>query len=327
MSRWKYSLKGSSGNAGAAASLPGRWSTLVGGVMVLFFMTGALFGNYGYDLGLYPYSPAFGIANDDYAEAPPSSGVVRWLLDHQEDSIDPIPEEFHLLGTDQAGRDVFIQVLHGAWTYLLPGIAVAVLMLAIGIPLGAASGYAPSSVAGSTASFLIALMDSFPRLIALMAVFILFDFDLPALVLGLSVFNASRVASIVRARVAGLVNTRFVEAAEELGVSRFRIIAHRLIWLNCRHALAIQMIYGMASLILVEATFTYLNVGTEVGQTSWGRMILEGMGGGGFNHKIDAGIYWQAAPPSFAIVWTLLGFYLLADGLERRLHAKNPGSR
>ncbi len=310
----------------------GKWSIAIGLTIVSVYVCAAVFGRFGYDAGLYPYAPRAEAVNDDQRDMPPSTAAFAAILDHrdQKESDDAVPvtpeQAYHVLGTDADGRDVLIRVLCGAWTYLLPGLATVATSLAIGILIGSLAGYSTLSTVASVAIYFVTLIESFPRIVLLIGIAFLSDFSLPALVLALGLLNSARIAQLVRVRVATLVGSGFVEAAREMGLSKPRILLKHILWLNCRQALLVQIIYGYASLILVEATLMYFNSGLSAASVSWGEMIRYGMGVG-YADKFNGGLYWQSVPPAAAIIVTLLGFNVLADGLERRYQIRGTDYR
>lgn len=310
----------------------GTHSILIGSSVLILFLCAAVFGEFGYDCGIYPFSPNSGVVNSDMRDIPPSSAALSFLLDRRTYNQEGIAfvqaddQAGHLLGTDSDGRDIFIRVLRGAWTYLLPGFAVVSLSLVLGACIGSIAGYFLDTWASSVASYLITVVESFPRLVMLIGIAFLFDFRLVALVLTLGVLNSGRVARIVRTRVTALATSGFVEAARELGLSDFRIIVKHILWLHSRQLLLIQAISGFASIILVEATLMYVNSGLSEAYVSWGGMIHEGMGVG-YADKFGRGMYWESVPAAVAIVATLLGLNLLADGLEKRFRIRGADSR
>ena len=334
MKTW-INRSGSAGRNSLHSDVPGRrgrWSIAAGMGIVIAYLFAALFGKFGFDTGFYPYSPRTDAVNNAAIDLPPSTPLFGAILDRRdtgepdEGALDRSPQTYHLLGTDIEGRDILIRVLCGAWTYLLPGIATVAVSFGLGILLGSLAGFSAHGTVAAVATYFVTLIESFPRIVVLIGIAFLSDFRFAILVLALGVLNSARIAQIVRNRVTTLINSGFVEAAREMGLSKTRILLKHILWLNCRQALLVQVIYGFASLILVEATLQYFNSGLSSATVSWGGMIREGMGIG-YADRFNHGWYWQSIPPAFAIIATLLGFNLLADGLERRYQIRGTDYR
>jgi len=302
---------------------PGSLSIIIGISIILLFIIGALFGQYAYQLNVYPHSPTD--VQYDRFDSPPASSVLRALFDRREppefdfDYYEPV--EGHILGTDNDGRDIFIRVLNGASTYLYAGVLTVCISLLLGILLGSASGYYRGSIFETVSSFITNVLDAYPRIVMLIIVAFISHFNLYAIMITLGVLNATRIARIVSGTIDSLKNTDFILAAKEIGLSDLTIIGKHIVWYNCRHLLSIQIIYGFASVILIEATLSYIGYGIGDPLVSWGRMIYEGSGGR-YPHNFIEGIYWQAMPPVVAIIGTILGLNLLGDGLSKRFNVK-----
>jgi ABC-type dipeptide/oligopeptide/nickel transport system permease subunit len=300
---------------------PGSASIVLGSILIGFFIFGAMYGQYAHRLSLYPHSP-IEVRYDRFDE-PPASTILRSLLDRRD--IDEFryfePVGGHVLGTDNDGRDVFIRVLNGASTYLYAGTLTVVISLLIGIALGSVSGYYRGSAGEYAASYITSVLDAYPRIVILIIVAFISHFNLYAIMISLGVLNATRVARIITTTTESLKNTDFILAAREIGLPDRTIILKHIVWYNCRHLLSIQVIYGFASVILIEATLSYIGYGVGEPLVSWGRMIYDGAGGRYPFNFID-GIYWQAMPAAVAIVGTILGLNLLGDGLSKKFNVK-----
>lgn len=304
---------------------PGSLSIVIGAVMIGLFVVGALYGQFAYQLNLYPHSPTD--VQYDRFDSPPASSFLRSLLDRREpfeyefeyDYFEPV--EGHPLGTDNDGRDIFIRVLNGASTYLYAGVLTVLISLIIGILLGSVSGYYRGRVSELIASYITNVLDAYPRIVILIIVAFISHFNLYTIMITLGILNATRIARIIAGTIESLKNTDFILAAKEIGLSDITIIGKHIVWYNCRHLLSIQIIYGFASVILIEATLSYIGYGIGEPLVSWGRMIYDGSGGR-YPFNFVEGIYWQAMPPVIAIIVTILGLNLLGDGLSKRFNVK-----
>jgi ABC-type dipeptide/oligopeptide/nickel transport system permease subunit len=294
---------------------PGSKSILAGSVIAVLFLVAALLGSVGHRINLYPYSPnEVDFVNFD---TPPSPAPLRALLDRREYSDYESDGSYHIFGTDNDGRDVFIRVCGGASTYLFAGLFTILISLVAGVALGSSEYYA-GGVYDTVSRFIVSVIDSYPRVIILIIVAFISNFNLYALTGSLGLLNATRIARIVSSVVASLKNSDAVSAAKEIGLSDLVIILKHIVWYNCRQLLSVQIVYGLVSVILIEATLSYIGYGVGEPLVSWGRMIYEGAGGR-YPFNLVEGIYWQVIPPAAAIVVSVLGLNLLADGLNKRI--------
>jgi ABC-type dipeptide/oligopeptide/nickel transport system permease subunit len=294
---------------------PGGKSIIAGSIIAVLFLMAALLGSAGHGVNLYPYSPnEVDFVNFD---SPPSLSPLRVLLDRREFPDEPSADAFHIFGTDNDGRDIFIRICAGASTYLFAGMFTVFISLFVGIALGSSEYYA-GGLYDSGSRFIVSVIDSYPRVIILIIVAFISNFNLYAITGSLGLLNATRIARIVSSVVASLKNSDAVYAAKEIGLSDGVIILKHIVWYNCRQLLSVQIVYGLVSVVLIEATLSYIGYGVGEPLVSWGRMIYEGAGGR-YPFNLVEGIYWQVIPPAAAIIVTVLGLNLLADGLNKRI--------
>ncbi len=303
--------------AGVASfwSAPGGKSIVIGICIATGFVLAALFGSVGPALNLYPYAPTeVDFVNFD---SPPAIPLLQRLLDRREYGDEFRSDSFHFFGTDNDGRDVFIRVCSGASTYLFAGMLTVIISLVLGIALGA-SEYYSGSFYDASARFLISVIDAYPRIIMLIIVAFISNFNLYAITVTLGFLSATRPARIIAGKIATMRDSDSVAAAHEIGLPDRTIILKHIVWYNCRQLLSVQIIYIFAGVILIEATLSYIGYGIGDPLVSWGRMIYEGAGGR-YPFNLVEGMYWQVIPPAAAIILTILGLNLLGDGLSKRI--------
>lgn len=221
----------------------------------------------------------------------------------------------HILGTDYMGRDILSRLILGIQAYFLPGLMAIAIALFFGTVLGVLAGYRRGRFETVT-TYLTNLLDSFPRLVLILLVVAAFSLDIYYIMLVIGITNVPMVATLIKGKIQFLRQKNFIEAATSLGLSTKSIILKHIIWYNCRSVLIIQATLGMAEAILMETSLSYLGFGVQEPVPSWGNMVQSGA-----NYFLQ-GKFWPSTAPALAILFTILGFHLLGDGLNNVLERK-----
>lgn len=226
------------------------------------------------------------------------------------------PSGEHLLGTDEAGRDVFTRLLYGARISLLVGVVPTVISMLIGAVLGIVAGFA----GGKTDAVIMRLADimlAFPSMLLAMVIMYTFGDGLINIFLALALVNWASVARIVRSETLRLKETAYVEAARSIGVGRWKIMLTHILP-NCIPSLIVLFTLNVPSAILSESALSFLGLGVQLPNSSWGLMVSTGRQ---FLYERP----WLSLAPSAAIMLTVLAFNFLGDGLRDTLdpHLKN----
>lgn len=221
----------------------------------------------------------------------------------------------HLLGTDFLGRDMLSRLIVGIQAYFLPGILAVAIALFLGTLLGVLAGYRGGRFE-TAITYFTNLVDSFPRLVLILLVIAAFKPDIYYIMIVVGLTNVPVVASLVRGKILFLKQKNFIEADIALGVPTGTIILKHILWHNCRAILIIQATLGMAEAILMETSLSYLGFGVQEPTPSWGNMVQAGA-----NYFMQ-GKFWPSTAPALAILFTILGFHLLGDGLNNVLEGK-----
>ena len=225
------------------------------------------------------------------------------------------PSWDHPLGTDQMGRDMLSRVIHGARLSLLVGVSSVLLALFVGVPVGLIAGY----YGGRLDAGLMRVMDlvlAFP--IYLLAIILMVIFTPTAGLVGamkvtgaIAIVRIPIYARLVRGSVLSLKEKEFVEACRALGVRDPWILARHVLP-NCLAPIIVTTTLGIATSIIVEATLSFLGLGTQPPTPSWGWDLKA-------NVAFIQANYWLSLFPGLAIFVTVLGFNLFGDGLRDAL--------
>jgi peptide/nickel transport system permease protein len=221
----------------------------------------------------------------------------------------------HLLGTDFVGRDILSRLIVGIQAYFLPGLLAIGIALVLGTALGVMAGYREGPV-DDLVRYFSNLVDSFPRLVLILLIVAAFEADIYYIMVVVGVTGVPAVASLIAGKIRFLRQKSFIEAAQVLGLPTRVIILKHILWLHCSPVLIIQATLGMGEVILTETSLSYLGFGVQEPTPSWGNMV-----GAGANYFFQ-GNFWPSTAPALAILFTILGFHLLGDGLTNILEGK-----
>lgn len=216
------------------------------------------------------------------------------------------------LGTDYLGRDVFATMVHGGRATLLVGVVAALLSVAIGITVGAMSGY----YGGRVDAVLMRLTEFFqvlPALLFAMVIVSLFSPSLVTITLAIGVVSWTGTARLARAEFMKVRNLEFVRAEKAIGARDARII-WKVILPNAFPPLVVSGTLAVGAAILFEAGLSFLGLG-DPNQMSWGLMI-------GSSRQYILSSWWAVAIPGAAIFVTVLAVSLIGDGLNDALNPK-----
>lgn len=226
------------------------------------------------------------------------------------------PSKEHLLGTDEAGRDVLTRLLYGARVSLLVGIVPTIISMLVGAVLGIIAGYNGGWV-DTVIMRLADIMLAFPSMFLAMVIMYTLGDGMINIFLALALVNWASVARIVRSETLKLRESEFVEAARSIGVKRV-VIMLRHILPNCIPSLIVLFTLNIPSAILSESSLSFLGIGIKAPQASWGLMVNTG-------RQFLYSQPWLSLSPSIAIMLIVLSFNFLGDGLRDVLdpHLKN----
>ena len=229
------------------------------------------------------------------------------------------PSWAHPFGTDDLGQDIFARMLYGGRISLAVGLAAMMMAILVGVTVGAIAGVSRGAV-DAALMWLTDLFLSLPQLPLLLLLIYLFRDTLKAafgpevgvfimIVLVIGGFRWMPVARLVRAQFFSLREKEYVEAARALGDSTISVI-FRTILPNIIAPLTVIASFNVASVILSEASLSFLGLGVPVSVPTWGSMLADS------RDQLMANKWWLALFPGMAIVLTVLSFNILGDWLR-----------
>lgn len=221
------------------------------------------------------------------------------------------PSLAHPFGTDQLNRDVLSRVVHGGRVSLaVAGLAV-LLSLTVGSLVGLVAGYSGGWLDGLLMRFVDAAL-AIPRLFVLLLLLVVWErIPLGALILVLGTTGWFATSRLVRGEVLRLRHEPFVQAAEALGSSGWRVIGRHLLP-NAAGPILVAATLGVGDVILLEAGLSFLGLGIQPPTPSWGGMVLDA-------RPLVVQAPWTAIFPGAAIVITVLAVNLIGDALHAAL--------
>lgn len=227
----------------------------------------------------------------------------------------PSIETGHYFGTDDLGRDIYARTIYGSQVSLMVGTIGALIAMLIGTLYGATAGY----FGGRLDSIMMRIVDilmAFPFMIFLIILLVIFSRSLFMIFVGVGAISWLDMSRIVRGQTLSLKNKVFIEAAVVSGVGPLKIIMRHII----PNLLGVVVVYTtllVPQMILAESFISFLGLGVQEPQTSWGALISEGA------DTIRYGTLWQLLFPLGFFVATLLSFFFVGDGLRDALDPKD----
>lgn len=226
-----------------------------------------------------------------------------------------LPSHEHLLGTDNTGRDLFARLIYGGRTSLFVGFFSVLISFAIGVPLGMLAGF----YRGPVEAVIMRAADVFLSFPSMVFILVLVS------VIGPSITSATVVIGIMgwpgfaRQLYGSVISVRekeYVEGATAVGTKNFSVML-RYILPNAFAPILIAFTFGIASAILQESGLSFLGMGVQVPEASWGNMLYAAQ-----SVSIIATKPWMWVPPGICLLVTVLSINLFGDGLRDALDPK-----
>jgi peptide/nickel transport system permease protein len=220
----------------------------------------------------------------------------------------PLPPNSQFwLGTDTLGRDLLSRVMYGARTSLLIGLVANGMAVTLGLLVGMTAGYA-RGIIGAVLMRFTDLMMAFPALLLAIVLAALLRPSLWIVALVIALVNWVQVARIAFTETSALAERDFILAERSLGASHARIVGLHI----APHLVPTAIVWGtlgIATTVLLEATLSFLGIGVQPPEASWGNIIFE-------SQSYFTSAPWLVFFPGIAILLTALSFNLLGDALR-----------
>ena len=223
------------------------------------------------------------------------------------------PSAAHWLGTDIFGRDLLTQIMYGGRISLAVGFVATSVALVIGITWGAIAGYVGGRVDAAMMRF-VDILYALPFMIFIVLLMVVFGRNILLLFLAIGAVEWLTMARIMRSQVQQLRQQEFVEAAISLGLPPSTIIRRHLIP-NALGPIIVYTTLTIPSVMLLEAFLSFLGLGIQPPQTSWGLLISYGA-------ETMEEFPWLLIFPGLALTLTLFSLNFLGDGLRDALDVR-----
>ena len=237
--------------------------------------------------------------------------VTPYRFDQQNyDAILQSPGAGHLLGTDELGRDVFARLIYGARTSLAVGVFTQIIVLAIGLPIGAIAGYSGGRVDNLLMRF-VDVTYAFPDLLLIILLRSIFGGSIFMIFLAIGLVTWVNIARLVRGQVLSLKERDFINAARSMGGGGGYITRAHLLP-NSLGPVIVSVTFNIPRAIFTEAALSYIGIGVKPPTPSWGAMIRDG-------YDVIFAAPHLIVVPAVAIALLMLAFTFLGDGLRDAL--------
>ena len=222
----------------------------------------------------------------------------------------------HILGTEQLGKDVFVQMLKGCRTALIIGGFTSAIYIPLGALFGILAGYFRRWV-DDIIQYIYSTLASIPEILLLISILFVLGQGLGSISIALGVTGWVGLCRLIRGETMRQSERQYVAAARALGQSHWNIITRHLLP-NVMHLVLINFVLGFSGIVLTEAVLSYLGVGCPVGTASWGMMIDSGRS----ELSRDPVVWWNLTAAAVALFGLVLALNLLGDALRKAFDPK-----
>lgn len=226
------------------------------------------------------------------------------------------PNAEHILGTDDLGRDIFTRLLYGGRISIAVGVISMALQLAIGVTVGTLAGYF-GGILDKIVMRIVDVIMCFPFFVIAIALASVLGGSMTNLVLIIGMLMWPGIARIVRSQVLVIKENEFIMGARALGLNWLEIIFSHVLP-NIVSSVLVASTLSVASGILMEATLSFLGLGVNPPDPSWGNMLVAAQ-----SMSVLKNQWWMWIPAGTAVVLMVLAVNFFGDGLRDALDAKS----
>ena len=221
----------------------------------------------------------------------------------------------HLLGTDDVGRDLFARLLYGGRISLFVGIMSTIISVLIGIPLGLIAGY----FRGIAETVIMRVADafmSFPTMVLILVLVAVFGPSILTVTVVIGVLGWTAIAKLIYGNVLSIREREYIQATKAIGMSTPKILLSEVLP-NAIPPVWANISFRVAGAILTESSLSFLGMGVQTPQASWGNIIFAAQ-----NLLVLMARPWVWFPPGICIILVVVGFNFIGEGVRDALDPK-----
>ena len=225
------------------------------------------------------------------------------------------PSDAHILGTDDVGRDLFARLLYGGRISLFVGITSTIISVLVGIPLGLIAGY----FRGAAESIIMRTADafmSFPSMVLILVLVAVFGPSILTVTVVIGVLGWTAIAKLIYGNVLSIREREYIQATKAVGMKTMPILFAEVLP-NAIPPVWANISFRVAGAILTESSLSFLGMGVQTPQASWGNIIFAAQ-----NLMVLTARPWVWLPPGLCIILVVIGFNFIGEGVRDAVDPK-----